>query len=84
MPLSAGEEQDEKNDDDAEQEQEEQGSPNGRKRVRLNENGDSVAVAVKDEKLKAQRAHLTRDEDGYVSLTSSCSAINNESRVVFG
>lgn len=77
--LSAGEEQDEKNDDEEDEDDEEEGSPNGRKRARLNEDGDSVAVAVKNEKVKAQRVHLARDIDGYVPLTSPFSAIYNES-----
>jgi hypothetical protein len=42
-------------------------SPNGRKRIRLSENGDGEAVAVKDEPVKKQAAQLIRNADGYVS-----------------
>ncbi|GJJ08189.1 hypothetical protein Clacol_002397 [Clathrus columnatus] len=62
--LSSGNAEDENANEYEEENGEENGSPNGRKRARLNEGGDSVVV--KDEKPKVQRAHLTRDKDGYV------------------
>ncbi|KAF8589644.1 P-loop containing nucleoside triphosphate hydrolase protein [Ramaria rubella] len=51
-------------DEDEDEDEDESGSPNGKKRVRLNEEGDAKPVK---EKVKIQRqVTLPRDRDGYV------------------
>lgn len=64
MEVDREEDAEEGEDVEAEEGVQEEGSPKGKKRIRVNENGD--ARPVKDEKGKAKAHTIVRDADGYV------------------
>lgn len=62
MEVDREEDAEEGEDVEAEEGVQEEGSPKGKKRIRVNENGD--ARPVKDEKGKAKAHTIVRDADG--------------------